>query len=108
MKTLMAFDSWALTKKKLKFAVAAYKRQYPEDYKIVCKGIAMKRSLKRDEYATIEGSDMRGLFEIPEDLHTAFVQALDEEEIVWFKTKEGGRWFARTFPEFSLPDRGSV
>lgn len=104
----MASDSWALTKKKIKFAVAAYKRRYPDAYRIVCNAINMKRSLNRDEYATIESSDMRGLFEIPEDLHTAFVMALDEEEIVWFKTTEGGRWFARTFPEFALPNRGSV
>lgn len=101
-------DSWDLTKKKIKDAVKAYKRRYPDHYKIVVKAIALKRSLKQDQYARIDKSDMRGLFEIPEDLHTVFVMLLDVEEITWFKTTEGGRWFARTFPEFSLPNHGSV
>lgn len=101
-------DSWDTTKGKIKQAVKAYKRRYPDQYKIVCKAIALKRSMKKDEYARIDHSDMRGLFEIPEDLHTAFVMLLDAEEITWFKTKDGGRWFARQYPEFSLPDKGSV
>lgn len=113
MKTLMALrsstsDSWVLTKKKIKLCVVAYKRRYPDAYKIVTDAIQMKRGLNRDQYASIESSEMRGLYEIPEDLHQAFVMALDAEEITWFKTKDGGRWFARTFPQFALPEKGNV
>lgn len=103
----MATASWRANtagRNLIKRIVDDYKRDYPEDYRLVVEGIAMKREMTRDEFASVEGSpDMRGLFEIPEVLVQNLIIGLDESTTTWWKTKEGGRWFARTFREFSLP-----
>lgn len=92
-----------LIQKKISQIVAAYKKRYPDDYRMVVDAVKMKRGLTRDQFASIEGSSMRGLFEIPEKLHQSLVIGLAEEEIEWFKSLTGGRWFATTFREFALP-----
>lgn len=89
--------------------VKDYIRLFPEDYETVKKGIEMQRVMLQDEeFGTATGSEMRALFEIPEDLSNMFIMQLTEEEMMWFKSggtdgKEGGRWFANTFSAFTLP-----
>lgn len=91
------------TKKHIREIVARYIRENPEEFKIVKDGIQMKHQLTHDEYASLEGSEMRALFEIPETLSVMFTTELDEEETIWFKTKQGAFWFAKTFKVFALP-----
>ncbi len=79
-----------------------YIKGNPEDYKIVCKAIAYKKSLTDKKFAMLEGSHMRALFEIPEKLMEALIIGLDEEGTIWMRTTEGGRWFAKEFREFSI------
>lgn len=88
-----------------------YKRLFPDDYQTVVDGIKLQREMLLDKkfgIALDTGSDMRALFEIPADLSEMFIMQLTEEEMEWFKAggldrKAGGRWFARTFKEFTLP-----
>lgn len=94
----------------IKKIVEDYIKLFPEDYETVKKGVQMQREALIDEkYGTGVGSEMRALFEIPVDLSEMFIMNLTEEEMEWFKAggvdrKEGGRWFARTFKEFALPN----
>lgn len=93
--------------------VRNYIRLYPEDYQTVKKGVAMQRNLLLDsEFGTAKGtgSEMRALFEIPADLSEMLIMGLEPEEMEWFKAggkdrKEGARWFAKTFPDFTLPEK---
>lgn len=97
-------SSSALIKHKIRNIVQVYALEHAADYNSVCRAIAGKRKLTTDEYASLEGSKFaRALYEIPEQLHTAFVMGLSEEELSWFKSIPGGRWFAKNFREFSLP-----
>lgn len=88
-----------------------YKRLFPDDYQTVVDGIKMQREMLLDQkygQAIGTGSDMRALFEIPQDLSEMLIMNLTEGEMEWFKAggsdrKEGGRWFAKTFKEFTLP-----
>lgn len=97
----------------IKKIVEDYIKLYPGDYKIVKEGIEMQRKMLLDsEYgqASNTGSEMRALFEIPADLSEMFIMRLTEEEMEWFKAggpdrKQGGRWFAKTFKEFALPQK---
>lgn len=90
-----------------------YRRLFPEDYKTVCEGIALQRSLLLDDefgVAQGTGSEMRALFEIPVDLSEMLIMQLSEEEMEWFKAgggdrKQGARWFAKEFKEFTLPKK---
>lgn len=89
-----------------------YKRLFPDDYQTVVKGIQLQRDMLLDQKfgtALGTGSDMRALFEIPADLSEMFIMRLSEGEMEWFKAggtnrKAGGRWFAKTFREFALPE----
>ena len=100
-------------KASIKQIVADYKQLFPDEYQIVIKGIQATREMTKDDYASFfdeSSSENRALYEISETLHGMFVNALSEEELKWLKSgglnhKEGGRWFARTFPEFALPTK---
>ncbi|MHB1086423.1 MAG: hypothetical protein ACYCZ0_01595 [Minisyncoccota bacterium] len=99
------------TKQRIKKVVSDYIKLFPAEYSIVCKGVEMKKKMTRDQFASIEGMfEGRGLYEISETLDAMLTKYLPEEDMVWLKSgginhKEGGRWFAKTFPEFSLPDK---
>jgi hypothetical protein len=98
-------DSAEIIKKKIRRIVANYKLLNPEDYKLTRKAVDMKRKLLQDpRFGTGENIDMRALFEISETLSTSLIRGLDTEASNWFKSKEGGRWFARTYGEFSLAE----
>lgn len=92
--------------------VQDYIRLYPKDFETVKEGIKMQKNLHLDEFASaklVGAPGMRGLFEIPVELSEMLIMQLSEEEMEWFKAgganrKEGGRWFARAFPFFALPD----
>lgn len=97
----------------IKAIVENYIRLYPNDFEIVKKGIRMQKGLLIDnEFGTAkgQGSEMRALFEIPLELSEMLIMGLDEGEMEWFKAggadrKEGARWFAKTFKDFTLPDK---
>lgn len=91
-------------KKRLTNIVEAYTKDFPEEFEMVRKAVEMKRRMTRDEFATVEGSSMRGLYEISETLQQLIIMGLEEEELLWLKTIPGGRWFATKFPVFALPE----
>lgn len=98
-------------KHKIKLAVRDYIKLFPEEwvaFKVQTE--SLRRTLKDQKFAEAKGtgSEMRALFEMPETLHTILVNNLDDAEMDWFKSggidhKEGGRWFAKSFPEFRIP-----
>lgn len=93
-------------KRKIKKIVDDYIEMFREEHNIVRDMVAEKRSSTHGDFALLEGSkDTRALFEISETLSTMFIMQLSEEEMVWFKTKEGGRWFANAFPVYALPNK---
>lgn len=93
--------------------VQGYKLLYPDEYEAVVKMVREKRGLLADEkFGTDKsGGSQRGLFEIPELIHQSIVDLLSDDQLLWFKTgtklepNAGGRWFAKTFPEFALPNQ---
>lgn len=107
-----ALTSDSLEKASIEATVSAYIRQFPDEYRIVCDAIKGKRKLTHDEFASVESTKEkyveRGLYEIPETLSIALILELNDGAITFLKTKQGGRWFARRYPEFALPDYGKV
>lgn len=92
------------TNNRIKNIVELYKRAFPNEYKLVCEAIEMRRRIMKDgvDMDEMNGTLKRPLFEIPEKLSASIISELDAEELEYFKTTEGARWFAKTFPEFSL------
>lgn len=84
--------------------VSAYKKQHAGEYRLVCTAVEMQRKLLKDpEYASIEATGNRALYEISETLQQNLIIHLSDSALSWLKTKEGSRWFAKTFKEFALP-----
>lgn len=97
----------AHTQNRIKNLVEGYKTLFPEEYKVVCESVIMLRQVQNDEFASVKGEHdgpgiQRILHEIPEKLYMSFVKELDGDELNYWKSKEGGRWFCKTFPMFSL------
>lgn len=100
----------SIAKYNIKAIVVLYRAEYPEEYAGLVRAVRMSREMLHDEeYATVKAKDatahgfQRGLFEISTTLDAMIVKALSIEELTWWKTKEGGYWFAKAFPEFALP-----
>jgi hypothetical protein len=90
-------------KRNITLVIDTYAREYPDEFELVKKAVQMKRAMmKDDKFGTIEYTGMRALFELPERVHALFVTNLTPVQLEWFKSKEGGRWFAKKFPVFSL------
>lgn len=94
------------TEARIKNIVKAYRQEFEEEYHLVAKEVLRKRLVAKDKYASTGGEHVvqRQLLEYPEKLSIAMIKELDEEESTWFATKEGQRWFAKTFPEFRVAE----
>lgn len=92
------------TKNKIKNVVKLYQDMFNDEYRQFEKEVDIRRRLVRDEFASIKDTRYieRALFEIPEKLHVALINNLTEAELKYWKSKECSRWFAKTFPVFSL------
>ena len=92
------------TKMKISTAVADYFKMFPEDWELCKLDIQYQRQNLKNDFATLEGTHAikRGLFAIPEKLSVMIGKKLTTEEIALFKEKEGARWFAKEFKQFSL------
>ena len=82
--------------------VKVYKDSFPIEYENFLNSAEQNKKLTKDEFATT-GTDTfkRKLYEIPETLHNILVKGLDIEELTYLKSVDGGRWFAKTNPDFS-------
>lgn len=94
------------TKKLITKIVKDYTINNKEEYLLFQSAMQMKKDTLRDEFGKPEGSEYhRALLELPEVLHNDFIMRLAVEQMIWFKSKEGAHWFARTFPLFCLPNK---
>lgn len=94
-----------LIRKRISNLVAGYKELFPEEYEMTVKFIEDNRRLQANEFSALKNEHAileRALYEIPEKLSTMIFQELSEEELNYFKSKQGGRWFAKSFPQFAL------
>ena|SRR3990167_10134786 len=96
---------------KLKEIVKSYKQLFPAEYKGVCEIVKQKRKGAKDKFGNLNsgankthGVMERALFEISETLNVIISRQLDMGEYAYFHSKEGSRWFQRTFKEFSTAE----
>lgn len=91
------------TKMKIRTAVADYQKMFPEEYKQLLQAIKIQRENLKTDMAEIEGHAIkRALFTVSEKLSSMIGLKLDTEELMFFKSLEGGRWFAREFSQFRI------
>lgn len=83
------------------------KNNYVE-YSNVCMQILEHREKQKNKFASTgkEGGYLGQLAtEIPETLDNLIQEGLNEEEWLYYKSKEGTRWFAKRFREFSPAEK---
>lgn len=92
------------TQNRIKNLVEGYKILFPQEYIKACDAIIMQRQIQADEIGTVKGEHAieRVLHEIPEKLYMSLIKELSADELNYWKSKEGGRWFVKAFPMFSL------
>lgn len=91
------------TKMKVRTAVADYIKMFPQEYKDLLKAIELQKQNLKTEFAELEGHSIkRALFTVSEKLASMIALKLDNEEALYFKSLEGGRWFAKEFPQFRI------
>lgn len=94
-------------KKRITSIVQDYKKIFPSDYNNFLVGIRLKRDLQRTKFGELSQEDyvVRILFDCPETLDSMLKLSLSPEGWSWFTSKKGGRWFAKTFKEFSISEK---
>lgn len=91
------------TQNKIISIVEKYIKKYYKEYTAVCSQIQEKREMQKNEFASAGNDKYLGQLatEIPETLDNLIQQGLEEDEWIYYKSKEGTRWFAKRFREFS-------
>lgn len=88
---------------KVRTAVADYIKMFPQEYRDLLKAIELQKQNLKSDFAEIEGHSIkRALFTVSEKLASMIALKLDSEEAIYFKSLEGGRWFAKEFPQFRI------
>lgn len=87
---------------KITKVVQSYKQFYPDEYAFVTKEIKRKRGNLKNKYGTT-GMDVieRPMTEVPETLFFLLQKLLTEQELQYYSSKTGTRWFQETFSDFS-------
>ena len=80
---------------------------YPTEYDLVVDQVKANRMAQKYNTGKLEGDHaiQRALHEIPEKLQIILIKNLDVDQTEYFKSKEGARWFATRFPQFSLAEK---
>lgn len=96
------------TKVQIDECVKAYQDVLHWDYAQFLSAIKDKRTnLKDEKFGTAKGSEVveRVLYEVPVALFDIMTRRLDVKQIKELKTKEGARWFAKTYPQYRLTNK---
>lgn len=99
-------------KEKIKEIVKSYQELFPAEAKAVTEIVKQKRKNMKDQFASLtgrnasktEGMLQRGLFEVSETLSVILHRQLTPAQYQWYTSKEGGRWFQKTFRQYSLAE----
>lgn len=94
-------------KKKITAAIKLYHRDFREEAELFYSYVAQKKN-SFDDVVHTDHAIERALFEMPENLHGLIAMNLEPQELVWFKTKDGGRWFAKTFDKYALVSKEKI
>lgn len=91
---------------KVKLIVEEYTKLFPEEFKAFKKAHTVELEMNKDKFAST-GMDTitRKLYEIPETLFAMLKTRLSDEDWAEFTTKQGSRWFAKSFKPFRASEK---
>lgn len=83
-------------KNNIRICVEKYIELFPDEFK------AFKEQPQIDAHDAKMDSLETKVAEYPENLYYIILKTLDEEQMKWFGTKQGIRWFVKTYPVFKV------
>jgi hypothetical protein len=83
--------------------VEVYRERFPQEYSDFCKMMKDQREFQKDDFASTgtDGAIGQKIREVPLTLDNLMKIKLNVEERMYYNSKLGAEWFARTFKEFS-------
>lgn len=94
------------TKEKIALLVKGYIEKFPDEFAVFKMAVREKRDLSVNPTGALKTDFLlRALYDIPETLDDIFNLNLTDEEKGEFRTKEGARWFAKTFRAFRVIEK---
>jgi hypothetical protein len=92
------------SKKAIEAVVRDYVRLAPDEFQTFREGMRMKVKNSLNNFAEMKGGDfiIRELCELPQTLYAMLKVRLTDEDFTWFRTREGGVWFATKFKDFRV------
>lgn len=94
--------------------VENYKLLFPQEYNAVVQYLKERRKDLKTKFAEVIDTKgglksfeilERAIHEVPVTLEKMFSLSLTTEELLWLRTKQGARWFAREYKEFLSGDK---
>ncbi len=94
-------------KLKITRVVNNWEKQNPLIYASYKESRKLKTDNLANTFAETPGANfiLRLLYELPEDLDFLIHRALDDAETEWFKTEQGGKWFAKSFKQYNVSQK---
>lgn len=92
---------------RVKVLIDDYIKVFPQEYEDIKKDIRDVKLRLRNPMATTGKSNVmeRELYRISETLQYGLRQGLTDEQWEWLQSKEGARWFTKTFDAFRITDK---
>jgi len=91
-------------KEKITELVTTYTEVYRTEYNAFLEGFKITQDKQLGDYSEVKNSDLieRAVAEWPETLDVIFGNRLTPEEDKYLRSKEGIRWFIKTFKQFRI------
>lgn len=91
-------------------AVRGFHEKHREEAELFYQYVREKRGGLHNDMGDTGGDHAieRALFEMPVGLYEVLMKTLKPEQMIWFNTKEGSRWFAKNFQAYSLLDSTNI
>jgi hypothetical protein len=97
-------------KNKIEKCISLYKTIDPEEFDLAKDAVREQARKQYDQGKAYKGSDVieRLIVSFPEKLFNLFMNNMNEEELAYLNSSDGIHWFAKEFPEFSIPDKENI
>jgi len=89
-------------KESIRQCVKTYIDIFPQEYE------AFKSQPKQEVVSANMDTIETKIAEYPENLYALILKTLDDDQMKWFGTKEGVKWFVKTFPVFGVNYASSI
>lgn len=101
-------NPYADVKLKITMVIANWERDHAHEFLLFLSARKAKTLNLRTKFGETDQKNPlveRLLFELPESLDSTLTAKLNEEELKFFHSKPGALWFAKSFKQYTVPEK---